>query len=192
VKTHLRITVNTLHETGTPHREIARRTGVDRKTIRRYVRLAMVEALRGKVGHLTLSRLTIDSYEREEYLLFSGFDEAGGSLDQETMEKMFACAGRVEGTSATPDAVAQRLTAEAEQAGAPATPPAAGHLQGRGRDHGKARPAHRIAGAAAGSANRDGDAVHNPVASCVKPLPYMTLWHHLQNTQTDKYIYSSQ
>ena len=31
------------------------------------------------------------------------------------MEKMFACAGRVEGTSATPAAVAQRLTAEAER-----------------------------------------------------------------------------
>ena len=78
-------------------------------------RLSMVEALRGKSGHLTLSRLTIDSYDLEEYLLFSGFDEAGGSLDQETMEKMFACAGRVEGTSATPAAVAQRLTAEAER-----------------------------------------------------------------------------
>ena len=78
-------------------------------------RLSMVEALRGKVGHLTLSRLTIESYEREEYLLFSGFDEGGGSLDQETMEKMFACAGRFDGTSAMPAAVTQRLTAEAER-----------------------------------------------------------------------------
>jgi len=78
-------------------------------------RLAMVEALRGKCGHLTLSRLTIESYEREEYLLFSGFDEGGGSLDQETMEKMFAYAGRVDGTSAMPAAVTQRLTAEAER-----------------------------------------------------------------------------
>jgi len=78
-------------------------------------RLAMVEALRGKCGHLTLSRLTIESYEREEYLLFSGFDEGGGSLDQETMEKMFACAGRFDGTSAMPAAVTQRLTAEAER-----------------------------------------------------------------------------
>lgn len=77
--------------------------------------LSVVEALRGKSGHLTLSRLTIDSYELEEYLLFSGFDEAGGSLDQETMEKMFACVGRVEGTSATPGFVAQRLTADAER-----------------------------------------------------------------------------
>ena len=40
LKAHLRITIDTLHRTGTPQREIERRTGVDRKTIRRYVRLA--------------------------------------------------------------------------------------------------------------------------------------------------------
>lgn len=44
LKAHLRITIDTLHRTGTPHREIERRTGVDRKTIRRYVRLAAVAA----------------------------------------------------------------------------------------------------------------------------------------------------
>ena len=36
MKSHLRITVETLLRSGTPHREIARRTGVDRKTIRGY------------------------------------------------------------------------------------------------------------------------------------------------------------
>ena len=56
-------------------------------------RLHVVEALRGKTGFLRLTRLTIDSYEREEYLLFSGFDETGVSLGQETMEKLFNCAG---------------------------------------------------------------------------------------------------
>ena len=40
--------------------------------------LHVVEALRGKSGYLTLTRLVIDSYEREEYLLFSGFDDDGG------------------------------------------------------------------------------------------------------------------
>lgn len=40
LKAHLRITIDTLHRNGTPHREIERRTGVSRKTIRRYVRLA--------------------------------------------------------------------------------------------------------------------------------------------------------
>ena len=38
LKPHLRITVQTLLSTDTPQREIERRTGVDRKTIRRYAR----------------------------------------------------------------------------------------------------------------------------------------------------------
>jgi hypothetical protein len=76
-------------------------------------RLSVIEALRGNSGHLTLTRLTVDSYDREEYLLFSGFDDNGASLDQETMEKLFACAGRTAGGGAIPAAVAQRLAAEA-------------------------------------------------------------------------------
>jgi len=78
-------------------------------------RVHVVEALRGKRGYLTLTRLTIDSYDREEYLLFSGFDEGGNSLDQETMEKLFGCDGKVDGGRQIPDAVAQRLAAEAER-----------------------------------------------------------------------------
>ena len=78
-------------------------------------RIHAVEALRGKSGFLTLTRLVVESYEREEYLLFSGFDDAGASLDQETMEKLFGCAGRVDGDAAIPAAVQQRLDAEAER-----------------------------------------------------------------------------
>src|SRR5208282_6064956 len=74
-----------------------------------------VEALRGKNGFLTLTRLVVDSYEREEYLLFSGFDENGAALDQETMEKLFGCSGRVEFDDAVPAAMHQRLPAEAER-----------------------------------------------------------------------------
>jgi transposase len=40
LKPHLRITIGTLLKSGVSHREIERRTGVDRKTIRRYARLA--------------------------------------------------------------------------------------------------------------------------------------------------------
>jgi len=40
LKSHLRITIETLLHKGATQREIARRTGVDRKTIRRYARLA--------------------------------------------------------------------------------------------------------------------------------------------------------
>ena len=82
-------------------------------------RLHVVEAMRGKAGYLALTRLAIDSYEREEYLLFSGFDEAGESLDQETMEKLFGCAGRTiddgDGGGAIPAAVTQRLDNESQR-----------------------------------------------------------------------------
>ena len=78
-------------------------------------RLAVVEALRGKSGYLTLSRLSVDSYDREEYLLFSGFDDHDASLDQETMEKLFACAGRTTGGGTVPSSAMQRLNADAER-----------------------------------------------------------------------------
>jgi superfamily II DNA or RNA helicase len=75
-------------------------------------RISVVEMLRGKSGHLTLTRLAIDSYEREEHLLFSGFGDDGQSLEQETMEKLFACAGRIEEAGAVQGFIAERLTAE--------------------------------------------------------------------------------
>ncbi|TVP78299.1 MAG: ATP-dependent helicase [Puniceicoccaceae bacterium] len=56
-------------------------------------RLTLVDALKGTSGVLRLTRLKIQSYEEEEYLLFSAFDDSGKSLDQETCEKLFSVAG---------------------------------------------------------------------------------------------------
>jgi ERCC4-related helicase len=78
-------------------------------------RIHTVEALQGKRGFLALTRLVVESYEREEYLLFSGFDSTGASLDQETMEKLFICSGQNENDAAIPITVQQRLNAEAER-----------------------------------------------------------------------------
>ncbi len=78
-------------------------------------RVHVVEALRGKAGHLILTRLQIESYEREEYLLFSGFDEDRLTLDQETMEKLFGCPGHVDSQTDIPSSVATRLEAEAQR-----------------------------------------------------------------------------
>ncbi len=78
-------------------------------------RLHVIEALRGKSGFLTLTRLVVNSYDREEYLLFSGFDDNGGALDQDTMEKLFACSGRLNSADPIPATVEPRLSAESQR-----------------------------------------------------------------------------
>ena len=78
-------------------------------------RVHLVGALRGKAGHLVLTRLQIESYEREEYLLFSGFHDDGVALDQEAMEKLFGCSGHVDAPVEVPESVAKRLEAEAQR-----------------------------------------------------------------------------
>jgi len=74
--------------------------------------ISMVEALKGKSGWLILQRLIIDSFEREEYLLFSAFDDAGKSLDHETCEKLFNCNGKVLNALNVPEGERQRLAAD--------------------------------------------------------------------------------
>lgn len=75
-------------------------------------KLSLIQALRGEAGYLGLSRLTVESYEQEEYLLFTGFTDGGRALDQETMEKLFMVAADVVG-EITPSALTlERLEAE--------------------------------------------------------------------------------
>lgn len=78
-------------------------------------KISMVEELKGKSGWLTLQELIIDSFEREEYLMFSGFDDDGRTLDQETCEKIFICRGQVLGTLDVPEGYRQRLAADADR-----------------------------------------------------------------------------
>ena len=81
-------------------------------------RLAAVEPLRGKSGWLILQKLAIESLGIEEHLLFSGFDDSGGALDQETLEKLFHC-DIAPGTAPAPaelaPSVSDRLTREARR-----------------------------------------------------------------------------
>ncbi len=76
-------------------------------------RMHVVEALRGCSGYLTLTRLAIESFEREEHLLFSAFDQDGRSLEQETCEKLFGCHGSTAATDDLPKNIVDRLAAEA-------------------------------------------------------------------------------
>jgi SNF2 family DNA or RNA helicase len=78
-------------------------------------RLHVIEALRGKHGWLALTALAIESYEREEYLLFSAVDDHGRNLDQETCEKLFNCAAEGLAPASIPETKATRLAAEAER-----------------------------------------------------------------------------
>ncbi|NOT00663.1 MAG: ATP-dependent helicase [Phycisphaerales bacterium] len=76
-------------------------------------RIAMVEAIRGRSGWLTLQRLVIESFERADHLLFSAFDDGGAALDQETCVKLFSCTAGVQPLGEVPASIQQRLDAEA-------------------------------------------------------------------------------
>ena len=78
-------------------------------------RLHVIEALRGKHGYLTLTALAIESYDREEYLLFSAVDDQGQPIEQETCEKLFNCMAENTGAASIPATISQRLTAEAQR-----------------------------------------------------------------------------
>lgn len=78
-------------------------------------RLHLIESLRGKHGYLVLNRLAIESYEREEHLLFSALDEQGLPIEQETCEKLFNCIAENAGETSIPDSISHRLTAESER-----------------------------------------------------------------------------
>lgn len=80
-------------------------------------RIAMVESLKGRSGWLTLQHMEIESFDQEQYLLFSAVDDNGASLDQETCEKLFLCAGAVETLDAVPTDMEQRLDTEAQRHG---------------------------------------------------------------------------
>ncbi len=76
-------------------------------------RVSVVEALKGRSGWMTLQYLTIDSFDREEYLLFSAMDSGGKSLDQETCQKLFHCSAQVTAADELPPELTERLKKEA-------------------------------------------------------------------------------
>ncbi len=78
-------------------------------------RIAVVEKLKGQSSWLHLQRLVIESFQREEYLLFSGVTDDNHSLDQEICEKLFRCEGKVKGLVQIPQNITRRLEAEAER-----------------------------------------------------------------------------
>lgn len=78
-------------------------------------RIAVVERLKERSGWLSLQHLRIDSFDSEEYLLFSGMDDAGNNIDQETCEKLFNCGGQTHAIQAIPDSAKKRLLRDQER-----------------------------------------------------------------------------
>ncbi len=78
-------------------------------------KVSVVDALKGKAGWLHLQHLRIDSFDREESLLFSAFDDSGADLDQETCLKIFTVGGGTSPVGEPDAATSKRLKAEAER-----------------------------------------------------------------------------
>ncbi|MBW1794862.1 MAG: DEAD/DEAH box helicase [Deltaproteobacteria bacterium] len=78
-------------------------------------KISVVENIKDRSGWLILQRLVIDSFEREEYLLFSAFDDSGRALGQETSQKLFHCHGKKVEELSLPETVKNRLAAEADR-----------------------------------------------------------------------------
>ena len=54
-------------------------------------KISVVESLKGESGWLCLDLLTVDSFQREEHLVFTGLLSDDKPLDQETCERLFSC-----------------------------------------------------------------------------------------------------
>ena len=54
-------------------------------------KITVIENLKGKQGYLILTKLTVKSFEKDEYLLFNAFDDEGNDIHAEICEKMFEC-----------------------------------------------------------------------------------------------------
>jgi superfamily II DNA or RNA helicase len=78
-------------------------------------RIAVVERLKERSGWLSLQQMHIESFDSEEYLLFSGMDDAGNNIDQETCEKLFNCSGQARAVQAIPDSAKERLMRDQER-----------------------------------------------------------------------------
>ena len=76
-------------------------------------RIMVLEKLKEKSGWLTLTRLRINSLGEEEHLLFSGFQDEGESLDQETLRRIFSLSAKVNPLDSLPPPILRRLSTDA-------------------------------------------------------------------------------
>ncbi|MDR7074744.1 SNF2-related protein [Fictibacillus barbaricus] len=78
-------------------------------------KISLVEQLKGQCGYLTLKKLTINSYQKEEHLLFSGVTDNGMVLDQEVCERLFNCNADVIEPQSWSESAEKNLKSNAER-----------------------------------------------------------------------------
>lgn len=79
------------------------------------IKVMLPEHLKRKSGHITLSKMKIESVDEEEFCLFTAFTDDGKFLSQEECEKLFLCAGIEMPSTELPQNVKDKLNANAEQ-----------------------------------------------------------------------------
>lgn len=78
-------------------------------------KVSLFDEYLSKSGWLHLQKLEVDSFDRQEFLLFSAFTDDGQSLDQETCERLFTIEGKDRGPVDGEASMLQRLEQEAAQ-----------------------------------------------------------------------------
>jgi SNF2 family DNA or RNA helicase len=78
-------------------------------------KISVLENLKGNEGWLVLEQLTIDSFRREQHLLFSAFDRDGHVVDAETCRRMFDVEGVVSAALPMTGEAKERLDKDAKQ-----------------------------------------------------------------------------
>jgi len=79
------------------------------------VKITVVENLKGQAGYLILSKLTIESFDQEEYLLFNALTDWDQTLDHEICEKLFQCRATVATLNEIPAPYDEMLRAESRR-----------------------------------------------------------------------------
>ncbi|MFI4912932.1 MAG: SNF2-related protein [Sedimentisphaeraceae bacterium JB056] len=78
-------------------------------------KISVVEKLKGKSGWLRLIKLEIESFEKQDYLLFSAFDQSGKNIDQETVEKFFSYPAKEAKLILPDNAILKRLDEDSQR-----------------------------------------------------------------------------